>query len=50
MCVCVRQCKVGGCQTHLRDISLELSAQLYQVLVGMFTLLLSTRQFRRCRV
>lgn len=37
-------------KTHLRDISLELPAQLHQVLVGMFALLLSTRQLRCYRV
>lgn len=41
---------VGVVVTHLRDISLELPAQLHQVLVGMFTLLLSTRQLRCYRV
>lgn len=43
-------CGVELCQTHLRDISLELPAQLHQVLVGMFTLLLSTRQLRCYRI
>lgn len=37
-------------ETHLRDISLELPAQLHQVLVGMFALLLSASQLRRYRV
>lgn len=37
-------------KTHLRDISLELPAQLHQVLVGMFALLLSTGQLRCYRV
>lgn len=37
-------------QTHLGDISPEVPAQLQQVLVGMFALLLPTSQLRRHRV
>lgn len=55
--MCVRVCVMvalkgrGVCgRTDLGDISLELPAQLQQVLVGMFALLLPTGQLRRYRV